>query len=70
MLCNPDEPQSLGLAMLQMYREPALRERLKAQARASVEHLLDQERMLDSYQELFTDVVQRRALPQQARTAS
>jgi hypothetical protein len=56
--------------MLQMYREPALRERLKAQARASVEHLLDQERMLDSYQELFTDVVQRRALPQQARTAS
>ena len=70
MLCDPDEPQSLGLAMLQMYREPALRERLRAQARGSVEHLLDQERMLDSYQELFTDVVQRRALPQQARTAS
>ncbi|MBD8733277.1 glycosyltransferase family 4 protein [Pseudomonas sp. CFBP 13710] len=60
LLCNPDEPQTLGLAMLQLYRDPELRERLAAQARDSVEHLLDQERMLDSYQQLFLDVLQRR----------
>ena len=61
LLCNPDEPQSLGLAMLHMYRDPALRQRLGSQARASVEHLLDSERMLDSYQQLFLDVLQRRS---------
>jgi glycosyltransferase involved in cell wall biosynthesis len=60
LLCDPDEPQTLGLAMLQLYRDPQLRERLAAQARDSVEHLLDQERMLDSYQQLFLDVLQRR----------
>jgi glycosyltransferase involved in cell wall biosynthesis len=61
LLCNPDEPQTLGLAMLQLYRDPQLRQQLADQARASVEHLLDNERMLDSYQQLFLDVLQRRS---------
>ena len=61
LLCDPDDPDSLGRAMLQMYDQPQLRQQLADQARASVEPLLDQERMLDSYQQLFADVLQKRS---------
>ncbi|WP_416427193.1 glycosyltransferase family 4 protein [Pseudomonas sp. App30] len=60
LLCNPDEPDSLGLAMLRLYRQPELRRQLAGQARASVAPLLDIDRMLDSYQQLFFQVYQNR----------
>jgi hypothetical protein len=43
--------------MQRVHVEVGLRERLAAQTRVSVEHLLDQERMLDSYQQLFSQVL-------------
>ncbi|MFF7706237.1 glycosyltransferase [Pseudomonas sp. NPDC007930] len=61
LLCDPSEPQSLGQAMTRLNRDPVLRDRLASQARASVEHFLDQERMLDHYQALFQHVVQNRS---------
>ena len=60
LLCDPDVPDSLAQAMVRMNREPVLRDQLAGQARASVEHLLDMDRMLDSYQQLFAQVLQNR----------
>jgi glycosyltransferase involved in cell wall biosynthesis len=57
LLCDPDDPASLGRAMTRMHVENGLRERLAAQTRVSVEPLLDQNRMLDSYQQLFHQVL-------------
>ncbi len=70
LLCNPDEPESLALAMLRLYRQPELRRQLAAQARASVAPLLDIERMLDSYQQLFFQVHQNRSAHHENQRAS
>ncbi|MBD1552157.1 glycosyltransferase family 4 protein [Pseudomonas typographi] len=61
LLCDPAQPRSLGQAMARMNRDPVLRDRLASQARASVEHFLDTEQMLDRYQALFRQVVQNRS---------
>lgn len=53
LLCSPVDRDSLGRAMLQLYRDRALRERLASQARESVLPLLDMERMLDDYQSIL-----------------
>ncbi len=70
LLCNPDEPESLALAMLRLYRQPELRRQLAAQARASVAPLLDIDRMLDSYQQLFFQVHQNRSAHHENQRAS
>src|SRR3546814_16281815 len=44
LLCSPDDPDSLGIAMLWLYIDGALRQRLASQARASVLPLLDIDR--------------------------
>ncbi|BAP46159.1 glycosyltransferase family 4 protein [Pseudomonas sp. 21LCFQ02] len=65
LLCSPDDPDSLGLAMLKLHQQPQLLARLSAQARSSVAALLDLELMLDSYERLFIQTLQgRMALPQ------
>lgn len=64
LLCDPDRPNSLGAAMLRLASEPYLRQQLASQARASVAALLDLERMLDSYQTLFVDVLLKRGVRQ------
>ncbi|MDE1166976.1 MAG: glycosyltransferase family 4 protein [Pseudomonas sp.] len=61
LLCDSEEPDSLALAMLRMARQPELRRKLASQARASVAHLLDQELMLDRYQQLFAQVLLNRS---------
>lgn len=53
LLCAPEEPDSLAVAMLWLYLDAELRTRLARQARASVEALLDTERMLDDYQTIL-----------------
>lgn len=53
LLCSPDEPDSLGLAMLRLHQQPELLTRLGAQARASIASLLNLDLMLDSYQSIF-----------------
>lgn len=60
LLCSPDDPDSLGRAMLQLYRDPALRQRLASQARESVLPLLDMERMLDDYQSVLRKTLEGR----------
>ncbi|EIK98697.1 glycoside hydrolase family protein [Pseudomonas sp. M47T1] len=70
LLCNPDEPDSLGLAMVRLYRQPELRHQLAAQARASVAPLLEIDRMLDSYQQLFFQVHQNRSAHHENQPAS
>lgn len=57
LLCSPDDPDSLGLAMLRLHQQPDLLARLSAQARASVASLLDQDLMLDSYQRIFAQTL-------------
>ncbi|HEX8591906.1 MAG TPA: glycosyltransferase family 4 protein [Pseudomonas sp.] len=57
LLCSPDDPDSLGLAMLKLHQQPALLARLSSQARVSVASLLDQELMLDSYQSIFAQTL-------------
>lgn len=58
LLCSPHEPHSLAIAMLWLYLDAELRERLGRQARASVEPLLDRERMLDEYQSILRKTLQ------------
>ena len=60
LLCSPDDPDSLGIAMLWLYIDGGLRQRLAGQARASVLSLLDMERMLDQYQSILHETLQER----------
>ncbi|MCD5992713.1 glycosyltransferase family 4 protein [Pseudomonas sp. CDFA 602] len=53
LLCSPDDPDSLGLAMLKLHQQPKLLKRLSAQARNSVASLLSLELMLDQYESIF-----------------
>ncbi|GAB7527863.1 glycosyltransferase family 4 protein [Pseudomonas sp. 3A(2025)] len=62
LLCNPDDPESLGLAMLKLHQDPALLARLGTQARASVAALLDLDLMLDSYERIFAQTLRERLL--------
>lgn len=57
LLCDPDDPDSLGLAMLKLHQQPALLARLSSQARVSVASLLDLDLMLDSYQSIFAQTL-------------
>ncbi|PJI46794.1 MAG: glycosyl transferase family 1 [Pseudomonas sp.] len=50
LLCNPDEPDSLRVAIQRLAQDPELRRRLALRARGSVESLLSVERMLDEYE--------------------
>ena len=53
LLCSPADPDSLGRAMLKLYLDSKLRERLSGQARNSVAAFLNTERMLDQYQSIL-----------------
>lgn len=68
LLCSPDDPDSLGVAMLRLYQQPDLLARLSGQARISVASLLDLELMLDSYESVFDQTLRdsRAHLPAQA----
>lgn len=69
LLCSPSDPESLGRAMLRLYLDSDLRQRLSAHARDSVSAFLNTERMLDQYETiLHTTLHGRRALnePQRA----
>jgi glycosyltransferase involved in cell wall biosynthesis len=57
LLCSPDDPDSLGHAMLRLHQQPELLERLSKQARVSVASLLNLDLMLDSYQSIFAQTV-------------
>lgn len=58
LLCSPDDPDSLGIAMLWLYIDCDLRRKLGNQARASVLPMLDMERMLDQYQSILHETLQ------------
>ncbi|RMQ42685.1 Glycosyl transferase, group 1 protein [Pseudomonas cichorii] len=64
LLCSPDDPDSLGLAMLKLHQQPRLLARLGAQARDSVREFLSLELMLDQYESILIQTLQDRiALP-------
>lgn len=64
LLCSPDDPDSLGLAMLKLYQQPRLMARLGAQARNSVADFLNLELMLDQYENILLQTLQDRiAMP-------
>jgi glycosyltransferase involved in cell wall biosynthesis len=66
LLCSPDDPDSLGVAMLKLHQQPQLLARLSAQARVSVASLTDVDLMLDSYESILVQTLQdRRALHQE-----
>lgn len=53
LLCDPLEPDSLGAALTMLSTRPDLYATLAANARQSVSHLLDHERMLTRYESVF-----------------
>ncbi|RRV05772.1 glycosyltransferase [Pseudomonas sp. v388] len=64
LLCSPDDPDSLGVAMLKLHQQPQLLARLSAQARGSVASLLNLDLMLDQYESIFAQtLLDRVALP-------
>jgi len=68
LLCDPDDPDSLGLAMLRLNGDPTLRQSLASRARASVATWLDLEGMLDRYDLLFQEVLHKRGALHAANT--
>ncbi|RMO74167.1 glycosyltransferase family 4 protein [Pseudomonas syringae group genomosp. 3] len=61
LLCSPDDPDSLGLAMLKLHQQPELLARLGSQARNSVASLLNLDLMLDQYESIFAQTLQDRS---------
>jgi len=59
LYCYADSPKSLGKSLVRLYREPDLYHRLAAAARDSVRHILDEERMIDEYEEVMNHLQQR-----------
>ncbi|MDH0749608.1 glycosyltransferase family 4 protein [Pseudomonas sp. GD03842] len=57
LLCSPDDPDSLGHAMLRLHQQPELLARLSRQARVSVAALLNLDLMLDSYESIFAQTL-------------
>lgn len=57
LLCDTRQPDSLGQAMLELYQDEALRQRLAAQARRSVAPLLDTAQMIDAYERILEDTL-------------
>ena len=57
LLCSPDDPDSLGLAMLKLHQQPRLLARLSAEARNSVASLLNLDLMLDHYESIFSQTL-------------
>ncbi|MFK3800044.1 MULTISPECIES: glycosyltransferase family 4 protein [unclassified Pseudomonas] len=57
LLCNPDDPDSLGHALLRLHQQPELLARLSRQARVSVAALLNLDLMLDSYESIFAQTL-------------
>lgn len=53
LLCSPADPDSLGRAMLKLYLDSGLRQRLSRLARDSVSPFLNMEWMLDQYQSIL-----------------
>lgn len=70
LLCCPDDPDSLGVAMLKLHQQPALLARLSTQARVSVASLTDLDLMLDSYEVIFVQTLLDRVVPQQELSLS
>jgi glycosyltransferase involved in cell wall biosynthesis len=70
LLCSPDDPHSLGRAMLRLYQQPQLRAQLGAKARASIAALLSLEPMLEGYQRIFRQTLHRRAQRHESRPLS
>lgn len=63
LLCSPADPDSLGRAMLRLYLDSGLRQRLSRQARTSVAPFLNMERMLDQYQSILHAALHGRRAP-------
>ncbi|WP_122243506.1 glycosyltransferase, partial [Pseudomonas syringae] len=61
LLCSPDDPDSLGLAMLKLHQQPELLARLGSQARSSVASLMNLDLMLDQYESIFAQTLQDRS---------
>ena len=61
LLCSPDDPDSLGLAMLRLHQQPELLARLGSQARNSVASLMNLDLMLDQYESIFDQILQDRS---------
>jgi glycosyltransferase involved in cell wall biosynthesis len=57
LLCDPQDPDSLGEAMLRLHQNPELLARLSSQARVSVASLMNLELMLDSYESIFAQTL-------------
>jgi glycosyltransferase involved in cell wall biosynthesis len=58
LLCSPDDPNTLGQAMLSLHQQPELLARLSAQARSTVAPMIDEDLMLDHYQRIFSETLQ------------
>ncbi len=56
LFCHSDIPESLGDAILEIYKNPALYNKLSAAARDSVAEILDAERLLDAYEAVMEKV--------------
>jgi glycosyltransferase involved in cell wall biosynthesis len=59
LFCHADQPESLGNAILEIFQNPALYNKLSAAARDSVAEILDAERLLTAYEAVMETVVRK-----------
>ncbi|WP_225157957.1 MULTISPECIES: glycosyltransferase family 4 protein [unclassified Bradyrhizobium] len=60
LLCNPDEPDSLGLAMRRLLDDESLYEMLASNARQSVREMLDPDRVVNAYTTFICEIAANR----------
>ena len=59
LYCYANSPESLSQSLVRLYQEPGLYDQLAAAARESVSHILDEDRIIDDYQEVMSIIQQR-----------
>ena len=59
LYCYASSPESLGQSLVRLYQQPGLYDQLAAAARESVSHILNEDRIIDDYQEVMSIIQQR-----------
>lgn len=62
LICPPEQPDSLSQAIARLFNDPSLYNRLSANARDSVSHLLDSDRLISQYNQVVQEVTAKKSL--------
>jgi glycosyltransferase involved in cell wall biosynthesis len=62
LICPPEQPNSLGEAIVRLYDYPSLYNRLSSAAAGSVSHFLDKDRLISEYSQVIQEAQLQKSL--------